>query len=190
MLPSEEFSSRLKQPVLSILERHPSGITEFNLFKQLQLQGHFKGKFYTDQLSLFQNHFLLFHILYTLRDELIGTESGDIEIHTLNIQLLPYNSRLSTEVYMADSLADYYLNIQNLRETSREDVEKLFKEFTLRMKDYTGRDRALRVLGLRDPVQPEQIKKRFRELVKTCHPDRGGNHNRMTEIVNAMEVLS
>jgi hypothetical protein len=53
--------------------------------------------------------------------------------------------------------------------------------------------KALNVLGLDDEAGPEEIKARYKELVKRLHPDANGgdrsNEDRLREIINAYNIL-
>jgi hypothetical protein len=53
--------------------------------------------------------------------------------------------------------------------------------------------KALNVLGLDDEAGPDEIKARYKELVKRLHPDANGgdrsNEDRLREIINAYNVL-
>ena len=51
------------------------------------------------------------------------------------------------------------------------------------------RQRALKVLGLPTNATPQQIKKRYRDLAKRYHPDRGGDQQQMQRIIAAYEFL-
>ncbi len=53
--------------------------------------------------------------------------------------------------------------------------------------------KALHALGLDDEAGPDEIKARYKELVKRLHPDANGgdrsNEDRLREIINAYNVL-
>ena len=51
------------------------------------------------------------------------------------------------------------------------------------------RQQALSVLGLPLHATPEQIKRRYRQLAKRYHPDRGGDQREMQKIIQAYEFL-
>lgn len=51
------------------------------------------------------------------------------------------------------------------------------------------RQQALAVLGLPPNATPEQIKRRYRQLAKRYHPDRGGDQREMQRIISAYEFL-
>ena len=73
-----------------ILALHPEGLSEYELLSQLRgdsRSGFAPGRS-EDPQDLFRTHFLLFHLLYRLRDELRREQTGDLEIHTLKIRWL------------------------------------------------------------------------------------------------------
>ncbi|MGH2495414.1 MAG: J domain-containing protein [Ktedonobacteraceae bacterium] len=51
------------------------------------------------------------------------------------------------------------------------------------------RQQALAVLGLPPDATNQQIKRRYRELAKKYHPDRGGGQREMQRIIAAYQLL-
>ena len=51
------------------------------------------------------------------------------------------------------------------------------------------RQQALAVLGLPPDATRQQIKRRYRELAKKYHPDRGGDQQELRRIIAAYELL-
>jgi len=51
------------------------------------------------------------------------------------------------------------------------------------------RQQALAVLGLPPNATTQQIKRRYRELAKKNHPDRGGDPREMQRIIAAYQLL-
>lgn len=51
------------------------------------------------------------------------------------------------------------------------------------------RQQALAVLGLPPDATNQQIKRRYRELAKKYHPDRGGDQREMQRIIAAYQLL-
>ncbi len=49
---------------------------------------------------------------------------------------------------------------------------------------------ALEILGLPTLITKEDIKRRYKELVKRYHPDRGGDAKKLQEIKEAYELLT
>jgi len=189
----EEGKDTFKTSILSILERFPLGISEYNLMQEL------KGKadlipedFGRNNLTLFKSHFLLFNALYKLQCELPESEGKSLEISPLKIQLRSLSSP-GNESSLTDSsqgkLRDYYLDINNLKNTSSQDVDDMLSKF---WEIYFSRDKrieALEVMGLEEDAPFDEIKKRYRQLAKKLHPDKGGDKERLQEINRAMEIL-
>ena len=166
-------------------------ISEYDLINQLQRQGYFgfMDKRPAPSHVLFCAHFLLFHVLYLLRERLWKTEQGHLKISPLAIVLLGYQPG-EAQLSELDSLRDYYLDLEQLRTTSEEDVEGLLDSFWNEMTKRDQRGEALAVLGLSDPVSEQQIRQRYKQLVMAHHPDRGGDGQMLQQLNQAMSQLS
>ena len=138
----------------------------------------------SNPLPLFQQHFLLFHCLYRLQQELYAQQSAQLQISPLQIILLPYYSNETGALAEADPVRSYYLDLSQLARTGAEDVDALLAEFWVRLSRHSRRNEALRILGLSDPVDDTTIRRRYRELVMAHHPDRGGDKDRL-QLINA-----
>lgn len=181
---------RLQLRIQQVLAEHPEGISEFDLLKQLEQQGDdLPTRRMADSLSLFQSHFLLFHALYRLRDVLHAGQRHGITIDCLNIRLTPYGETDTVLPTTHDPLREYYLDLANLDETGEAEVEALLTQFWLRYAANDARAEALAVLELQDPVEPAEIKLRYRQLAMQHHPDRGGDKEQLQAINAAMAVL-
>ena len=171
------------------LENHPDGIGEYDLMTNLKSQGYF------DFLSqpalpheLFQAHFFLFHSLYLLSEDLLKQKKHLLDIYTLKIQLLPYQSG-ENALQVDSKLKNYYLDFNNLENTSEEDVYDLLASFWNKYNKMDSREEALAILGLKDPVNDETIKIEYRRLVMKNHPDRGGDTEQLQKINDALTLL-
>jgi hypothetical protein len=153
-----------------------------------------------DNLDLFQKHFLLFHALYKLNEQLQVAQEGMLIIEALNIQFLPApknqknitndpDRNLNLELAPNDPLRDYYLNINNLHDTSSEDVDNLLDSFWLNLEDNSEKIKALALLDLQEPCDLVIIKKRYRQLLAKCHPDKGGSVEKTQALNDAMSIL-
>jgi DnaJ-domain-containing protein 1 len=187
--PDQDLSAHLYQ----LLQAAPDGLAEYLLIQQLKAGHctHIPNLPLTDKLVLFRTHFLLFNALYQLRDRLWGEQSAYLQISPLCIQLLPYQAG-SDELTVHDPLRDYYLNLDNLRDTDEEDVEKLLASFWTRMQGGEEKLAALELFELADQPQAlniATIKHRYRQLVSQHHPDHGGSTTRLQSINKAMEIL-
>lgn len=182
------------EPVLRrILLRHPQGISEFELIKELKKNdvidsGLLPGKSHND-FELFSAHFMLFHLLYLLRNIYLKKRKYVLSIHCLCIQLLPYSNSNSLGVEPRDKMADYYLDLSKLKNTGPDDVSKLLSQFWKQYAGYQHKEEFYNVLGLKAGADRQLIRKTYRELVKKHHPDHGGDTDRFIAIREAAKML-
>lgn len=178
--------------LLQVLSAHPAGISEFELIKWLEAEGQagFDKDCLRGSLSLFQTHFLLFHTLYRLRDELCEQGKARLDINALCIRLAPLRQDDASAIDHHDPLRDYYLDLDNLQKTRDQDVDDLLSHFWERFIGNDERRQALKVLELQDPVDWPTIKTQHRRLAMQHHPDRGGDEARLQAINAAMDRLA
>lgn len=181
----------LEPVIVTILQKHPQGISEYDLLKQLQNleNSAFKHLEFSSHATLFQAHFLLFHILYRIRDKLFESENILLDINAINITLHTVEQSADQAISVTDPLRDYYLNLSNLFDTSEQDVIDLIASFWTRLHSTEQREYALAELGLQDPVDFLAIKQQYRKLAMEHHPDRGGDTHKLQIINAAMEIL-
>ncbi|MDA7747072.1 hypothetical protein N8878_07060 [Psychromonas sp.] len=182
-----------KSSLLDVIKCHPEGIKEYDLMKLVQeKQPPNKGAQF-DNLDLFKRHFLLFHTLYQLDDQLRSEKNGQLIIGVLKIQWLPQNEERTDDhsLYLAqsDPLRDFYLELKNLEDTTSEDVENLLASFWLKMGDDSEKTKALALFELDESCDFPIIKKRYRQLLSTHHPDKGGCVIKTQTLNDAMTVL-
>ena len=101
----------------------------------------------------------------------------------------PYQSVDSALPRTYDALSNYYLDLNNLAETTVDDVDALLNQFWRRFLADEHHHSALSVLGMEAPVTFEQVKAQYRRLAMLHHPDRGGNKEKLQTINEAMEQL-
>jgi len=190
---STEFNTdhSLADLLRKALKVHPTGISEYELMQWLKEAGHeqYKNVMFSDRLSLFQSHFILFHALYRLKLQLWEENTARLDISPLKIILLPVNKTTDSALDRQDPLMDYYLDINNLKNTTDEDVAELLAQFWYTLNDNEKRRVALTELELEDPVSHAQIKQQHRRLVMKHHPDRGGDKEKLQIINAAMDLL-
>ena len=181
-----------RQHLLQVLRIHPAGLSEYDLIRLLDAEGQagFDAERLRDNLSLFQTHFLLFHQLYQLGEELSRAGEYRLDISPLRIQLLPLRDAPDSAMAEHDPLRAYYLDLNNLEGTDAAAVEELLSQFWLRFVGNDERRAALETLQLQDPVDWPAIKQQHRKLVMEHHPDRGGDKERLQAVNAAMEVLA
>jgi len=194
----------LAEQILMLLREQPEGCSEYQLIQQLKARHstHIPHLPLYDKLVLFRTHFLVFNALYQLRDRLWQQARHSLQISPLSIQLQPYVAAASG-VSEPDPLRAYYLDMDNLRDTDEEEVERLLASFWSRMRgDYQGEpheawepEQKRAALELFELEQDDSaltlhtIKRRYRQLVSIHHPDRGGSTTRIQSINLAMEIL-
>ena len=179
------------------LEKHPDGLSEYELLTHLGEQHPFFNASGCDDqnLGLFRRHFLLFHCLYRLEQTYRANRSGVLSISALEIRRLPYPSegkeqnQPPTSITAADPVRDYYLDISQLQSTGKDEVDDLLGRFWLALARHDARDDALALLGLSDPVDDDTIRKHYRQQVMQHHPDRGGDTTRLQQLNAAIADL-
>jgi len=175
--------------IFNILKNYPDGLKEYELIEELKIREILPEETLSGNLNLFQTHFILFHTLYKLKNEIEKNNEQTIEISALRIRILPYTAA-EKSLQSPDSLRDYYLNLDNLHNTKEEDVKDLLNQFWERFVSSQEKEDALSLLGLKEPVTFQNIKDEYRKLVKRHHPDRGGDCCRFQKISLAMETLN
>ncbi len=171
------------------LQHHHHGISEYDLLQHLKTKGYFADLSQpATPDELFRVHFVLFHCLYRLHDQLLQQQQGMLAIHTLKICLLPYTPG-EVQLQKADPLRDYYLDLSQLEQTTVDDVYAMLASFWNKMDRHEHREAALAELGLQDPVDDSTIKAAYRRLAMQHHPDRGGDSEQLQRINQAVDRL-
>jgi hypothetical protein len=180
------------QTILSeILVAHPAGVDEYALLKEMASRdvGLFNEEYFHSSFGLFQRHFLLFHALYLLRENLRSTGQGDLEIHCMGIRRLLCSNTPSEYPAVHEPLAVYYLDLDNLKNTDEADVLNLLGNFWKKYTSTEQRDEALAVLELTHTASYPDIKQQYRRLAMQWHPDRGGDTEQFHRLEWAMRIL-
>ncbi|HNO26502.1 MAG TPA: DnaJ domain-containing protein, partial [Leptospiraceae bacterium] len=69
------------------------------------------------------------------------------------------------------------------------DVNDMLDSFWKKFSAFNRKKDALDILGLDESAREEEIKSRYRELVKLHHPDKGGSEIDFHRIQEAMSIL-
>ena len=177
--------------LFELLQAAPEGLSEYELLLRLSRWQGAEERLPTDTLELFRTHFLLFHTLYRLRDQLHAEQLAVLQISPLCIRLLPYQAGESA-LSEKDPLREYYLDLSHLRDTDADDVQKLLGAFWVRLQGGDEKQSALAVFELEahnGNLDLTIIRQRYRQLVSIHHPDRGGSTQQLQSINQAMETL-
>lgn len=181
----------LEKKLWDILKLYPSGISEYDLLRHLQhnQDNDFGPDLFGDDLEMYRAHFLLFHALYRLSDHLLQQQSGSLDIHVLKIILLPFSDATSSSLSLSDPVREHYLNLDNLQNTTLEDVQKLLGQFWTHYFANEKQHQALQVLGLTLPTTQPEIEHRYRKLAMQHHPDKGGEVEEFVALQQAIDIL-
>ena len=174
-------------------------ISEHQLIKTLQSPPHnlLTSLALKHTHELFQLHFIIFHTLYGLKKKWIKSNVGELHISPLKISIIYSNepnksidnNTANNSLSDIDKLAEYYLNINNLTETSAQDVDQLLLGFWKELYQPTAHNDALALLNLSPPVIYSDIKKQYKRLASKYHPDKGGSTEKIQQINQAMATL-
>ena len=189
-----DFAQLIEQsffaPVKAFLEEHPEGVEEHDFLRHLDEMGVFQAldKGISPSLLLFQKHFLLFHVLYSINQQQVADKQGALQISPLLIKQLDY-VEADTQIGEVESLSAYYLALENLVSATEDSVSDLLDAFWVQYLKNEKRGNALKVLGLNEPVTDTEIVQRYRKLVSVHHPDKGGEKDKIQEINEAYAAL-
>lgn len=196
----EEAAALLYTPILTILENHPEGITEYDLMTELSRAHHpfLEEEARAGDLQLFRSHFFLFYVLYRLRDRLIEERRGLLSIFCLEIKLHPYQSlqeKLEEEggrnaVVESDPVREYYLDLGNMERVGEAEVREMLEGFFKKLESWYRTEEDLAVLGLPADATMDLVRKKYRTLAFKHHPDRGGSAEDFRRIEEAMARIS
>jgi len=178
-----------------LLRNAPRGISELALIRALQappweLIGDVR---FSEPEKLYPVHFLLFHVLYRLRDQL--AENGErLEISPLNIRLMRQTVVSGTGLPdQDDGLRRFYLDLGQYR-MPEASIHRMMDDF------WSGRPtrsparpellQAAKMLGF-DAIPNDfaTVKHRFRRAIMEEHPDRGGDTASVQALNHAFSVL-
>jgi len=189
-----DFTQLIEQslfaPVQAFLAENPEGVEEYEFLRHLDDLGVFQAldSDLSWSMLLFQKHFLLLHILYSISQQRVADKQGALQISPLSIKPLDY-VEADTQIGEVDPLSGFYLTLENLTSATEESVSNLLNDFWVRYLKNEKRGDALKVLGLNDPVTDTEIVQRYRKLVSVHHPDKGGDKDDIQAINEAYAVL-
>lgn len=179
-------------PILKILQQAETALGEYELINQLKPQlDHCIDQNQSQQLALFQTHFLVMNALYQLQQQLLE-EAVYLSISPLAIELQSIQTGVGHALQSAHSdgpLADYYLNWTHFNDTDDEQVSDLLKGFWQHFLAQDQHSQALAVLELEPGAAWSAVQASYRRLVALKHPDRGGNAAEFMAVREAYEVL-
>ena len=200
----DEFSSRLKTIDRNALKDYLRAL-EAPCYESQLFQIAFPGQDISDSapLMLYQNHFLLFHLLYQLQDEFYQ-ENRYLFVHFMRTMLLPYpgagKCRFFDEqlVLFCDSVCPqgeqycpyhaglvgdssleeisvkyFYADSENFYKLDENTVTAFLNGTWEILTHYDRYTESFKVLGLAEGAALPAIKKAFKRLARQYHPDLG-----------------
>lgn len=185
----------LSAAVEACLRQARDGLTELELIRQLQAPPWelIDSVDYSDAAALYPVHFLLFHVLYRLRDELAG--SGEVvTISPLSLSLKPSDIVAGSGLPgQTDPLRAFYLDLSQYQ-MSEDAIRRMVDDFWSGRfgvrPDRLAAQEAAATLGFSTvPDDFAQVKQRFRRAVMKAHPDRGGSTAQVQSINEAFTTL-
>lgn len=184
-----ERVSLLHPPILQMLRQSGGSLSEYQLLRGLEKKG-FPLSRETAQLALFQKHFTLRHALYRLQASLLE-EGYYLAITPLKISLQASAANPAAAVQQGSdaALREFYLDWSNCGSIDHQGVRDLLQQFWQRFYTRDQQAQALTVLGLDRGASLREIKRRYRQLAGSCHPDKGGDSGRFIRLREAYETL-
>lgn len=171
------------------------------------------------ELTLFRNHFCLFHALYKIQEKLHSTKKH-LHINFMRIQIFDFpqegqcqhfidseqrfcaekcnSNQIFCESHLAefnknrpvDSLRFFYLDESNYDYFTPEIFQAFQKSSFEIIRNYKTFQKSLDLMNLKDNTDLQELKSRFRSLAKKYHPDLSDFHrSKFIEINNAYHFL-
>ena len=193
----------LDQTLLELIsqEANKSGISEYEIISKFKSPAYnlFNADVMSNNLSLFQTHFVIFNALYRLRDLGLELNQFDIDIISSNIRFIPLspnkqNDTLATstkvqkrevqkpeEQQAIEKLRTYYLDWNNFEKTTETSINELLDSFWNNMSSRSPTQRnednlakSLSTLELTNLPSEPSLKRQYKKLCNIHHPDKGG----------------
>ncbi|MDX1391529.1 MAG: DNA-J related domain-containing protein [Rheinheimera sp.] len=185
------LKGQLNSLILAYLPAH-SIIEEQYLLRRLGLKLQQDTPISAD-LALFQQHFVLYHLLYRLQHDLLQCQQGYLHIELATVQYLP----LAAMPAMPgdNGRRDYYLNWRHYYAMTEQLLDEQLNAFwqfvsarrtTPAVSDLSS---ARALLALPDEFSLAQLKKAYRTLALQQHPDRGGDEQDFIVLTAAYQML-
>lgn len=176
------------QFILDYIRQNGGSIKEHHLLSYIESE---HPEFFSnlgESPTLYKKHFLLFHHLYQI-NEVLSKEQLRLIISALDIRLLPIGEA-GQSIGGVDGLKDFYLNIDNLFK-SEEEIIIMQRQFWQKYLAIDKKAKAIKIMQLdKEPeINLQKIKKRFNELARKYHPDKGGDKEAFIQIKQAYDDL-
>lgn len=194
----------LTEPVLTLLQGQllnllctasldaEQPVEEQYLLSRLGLKLHSEIPLSAD-MARFQRHFVLYHLLYRLQQQLLQLQQGYLSIELAKVRLLPLSQR--PESAGQDSQRQYYLDWQNFYLMTEQLLDQHLTDFWQQLltsaPEQPGFEQAeaIALLQLPENFTLYQLKKAYRTQALQLHPDRGGEQQQFILLRQAYQQL-
>lgn len=174
--------------------------TEFELIQLLQNPPYqyFDASSLQTNAGLFRTHFVLHHCLYRIQTQHLNNDSSYLLITPLNIQRVALNQSVVVDIERDSKLADYYLDLGHIKNTTEEDVQDLLDSFWDRFVEcqyvtdsFNEADIqcAFETIGLETNATWPEVRKQFLKLINKTHPDKGGKEGSSKILISHYQLL-
>jgi hypothetical protein len=201
----------LTKPVLQLLQNQlaslilsaipaakDKSLTEQYLLSRLGLKLTMDAELSPD-LQRFQQHFVLYHLLYRLQTEWLTTGEGFLSICLAKVTLLTTYSPASHELAEQNdnsSRREYYTNWQNFYAMSEQLLDDYLQQFWQRYSKVEvntallSAEQAQQCLQLNPDFTLTELKKAYRRKALLLHPDRtSGDVEKFRQVQQAYQQL-
>ncbi|WP_273021188.1 DNA-J related domain-containing protein [Rheinheimera sp.] len=197
-------TSPLTEPVLNLLQHQllnlvcepqavaGQAIEEQYLLKRLGLKLH-SDIALSDDMSRFQLHFVLYHLLYRVQQQLLDLQQGYLSVELAKVRLLSVSQAPVSDVH--DGRRQYYLNWQNFHHMTEQLLDQHLSAFWQHFaapqstRLMLSQAEAETLLQLPAHFNLAQLKKAYRTKALQLHPDRGGDAQQFILLRHAYQQL-
>jgi hypothetical protein len=175
--------------ILSYIRGHHRGCTLLALVNHCEavLQSLVSG---SAMSRAFEKNFLVMNGLYQLQHQLLSEHDLYLSIAPMDIHIqLGTRAVGNNDVARDASLASYYLDWNNLVQTTEQDIAELLADFWRRVTSTEKVEWAASVLGVISPLNKGAVISAYRAQASITHPDKGGSHEDFVEVRQAYEIL-
>ena len=197
-------TSPLAEPVLNLLQNQllnlvcepqavaDQAIEELYLLKRLGLKLH-SDIAVSDDMNRFQLHFVLYHLLYRVQQQLLDSQQGYLSVELAKVRLLSVSHTQVSDAH--DSRRQYYLNWHNFYQMTEQLLDQHLNAFwqNFTVSQFTqvalNEAEAKALLQLPAHFNLAQLKKAYRTKALQLHPDRGGDAQQFILLRHAYQQL-
>ncbi len=176
------------EALIRFLETSAGRIDEIRLLRFVRLPNA-SG---SEELDLFRRHFELYHALYLLGEH--GIPGRRLHIGMAHVVVSIADTHATEANDATDSLCEsdarsYYLDRRNMQRMDASGLKQLMDGVLQAATHHEELVAAAQTLQVGLHVTPRRLQERFRFLVKTCHPDAGGDPRTFRELYAAYQLI-